>query len=230
MIEIAREFEVSTDALLWRLVNLKLLSREEVIEALGTRVLKEMERERRTKNLTGEGPYLSARYINLAIKAFLMGQVSKARFAEYVGIPFSEVPLFLRNGATTRTRTTRLLLVLLDANAIIGFHELGVWGQIVRQHEVYIPSIVLRGEAFFYRTVDGRRHPIDLLPSAGKSITELECTPDEIEDFALRYNRSFLPEIHKGEQEALALLETRGLALLYMRWGSTQGSWVYGAF
>jgi Zn-dependent peptidase ImmA (M78 family)/transcriptional regulator with XRE-family HTH domain len=95
LIEIAREFDVSTDALLWRLVNLKLLSREEVIEALGTRVLKEMERERRTKSLAGEGPYLSARYINLAIKAFLMGQVSKARFAEYVGIPFSEVPLFL---------------------------------------------------------------------------------------------------------------------------------------
>jgi hypothetical protein len=102
-----------------------------------------------------------------------------------------------------------LLLVLLDANAIIGFHELGAWGQIIKQHEVYIPSIVLRNEAFFYRTVDGRRHPIDLLPSVGKSITELECTPDEIESFASRYNHGFLPEIHKGEQEALALLEKR---------------------
>ncbi len=96
-----------------------------------------------------------------------------------------------------------MLIVLLDANAIIGFHELGAWGQIIKQHEVYIPSIVLRNEAFFYRTVDGRRHPIDLLLSVGKSITELECTPDEIEDFALRYSHSFLPEIHKGEQEAL---------------------------
>ena len=66
-----------------------------------------------------------------------------------------------------------MLIVLLDANAIIGFHELGAWGQIIKQHEVYIPSIVLRNEAFFYRTVDGRRHPIDLLLSVGKSITHL---------------------------------------------------------
>lgn len=102
-----------------------------------------------------------------------------------------------------------MLIVLLDANAIIGFHELGVWGQIIKQHEVYIPSIVLRSEAFFYQTADGRRHSIDLLPSVGKRITELECTPDEIEEFVSRYNHSFLPEIHKGEQEALALIEKR---------------------
>jgi hypothetical protein len=100
-----------------------------------------------------------------------------------------------------------LLLILLDANAIIGFHELGVWDQIVKQHEVYIPSIVLRSEVFWYEDSKGWRHEIDLVSAVGNTIKELECTPEELEGFSSRYNRSFLPEIHAGESEALAILE-----------------------
>jgi Zn-dependent peptidase ImmA (M78 family) len=97
LIEIAREFEVSTDALLWRLVNLRLLARKDVIDTLNQKVLKEMELERKMKGQAGERPYLSARYISLAIKTFLMGKISKAKLAEYVGIAFSEVPSFLKS-------------------------------------------------------------------------------------------------------------------------------------
>lgn len=100
-----------------------------------------------------------------------------------------------------------MLLILLDANAIIGFHELGVWNQIIKQHEVYIPSVVLRSEVFWYETTGGFRHSIDLVGAIGQTITELECTPDEIKDFSSKYNHPFLPEIHAGELEALALLE-----------------------
>lgn len=96
LIEVAREFEVSTDALLWRLVNLNLLARKTVVDTLSQRVLKEMELERRIRGQAGERPYLSARYITLAIKTFLMGKISKAKLAEYVGKSFSDVPSFLR--------------------------------------------------------------------------------------------------------------------------------------
>lgn len=102
-----------------------------------------------------------------------------------------------------------MLLILLDANAIIGFHELGVWNQIVKQHEVYVPSIVLRSEVFWYEDSGGCRHDIDLVSAIGKTIAEVECTLEEIEKFSLRYNHQFLPEIHEGELEALALLEKR---------------------
>jgi len=64
-------------------------------------------------------------------------------------------------------------LILLDANAIIGFHELGIWDQIIKQHEVYIPSIVLRSEVFWYETTGGFRHSIDLVGAIGETITEL---------------------------------------------------------
>jgi hypothetical protein len=44
-------------------------------------------------------PYLSSRYVMLAIKAYFMGKLSRARFAECIGKPFSEVSDFLtRNG------------------------------------------------------------------------------------------------------------------------------------
>lgn len=100
-----------------------------------------------------------------------------------------------------------MLLILLDANAIIGFHEIGVWDQIIKQQEIYIPSIVLRSEVFWYEDSGGWRHDIDLISAAGNTVIELECTPDEIEDFSSKYNHPFLPEIHAGELEALVLLE-----------------------
>ena len=100
-----------------------------------------------------------------------------------------------------------MLLVLLDANAIIALHMFGAWEQIKNKHDVHIPSIVLRSEVFWYETPDKARHAINLLSEDG--ITEVDCTPEEIENFALRYSFCFLPENHKGEQEALALLEAQ---------------------
>jgi len=42
-----------------------------------------------------EKPFLSTRYVALAIKALELGRISKLKFAEYVGIPFSRVSSFL---------------------------------------------------------------------------------------------------------------------------------------
>ncbi len=40
-------------------------------------------------------PYLSNRYISLAIKAFHLGKISKGKLAEYVGENYSAIPSFL---------------------------------------------------------------------------------------------------------------------------------------
>ncbi len=48
-----------------------------------------------------------------------------------------------------------MLLLLLDADVIIDLHRLGVWKTIAQKHEIYIPSIVLRKEAYRYENTSG---------------------------------------------------------------------------
>lgn len=96
LIGIAREFDVSIEALLWRLVNLNLIEKPAVKNELEKGNIKDIDRRSRYKYRIGEKPYLSERYISLAIKAFQMGKISKAKFAEYVEKKFSEIPSFLQ--------------------------------------------------------------------------------------------------------------------------------------
>jgi Zn-dependent peptidase ImmA (M78 family)/transcriptional regulator with XRE-family HTH domain len=95
LVQIARDFRVSIEALLWRLVNLKFVTRATVSKCLEEDKAKEIDRLLRADDREGEKPYLSTRYIALAIKAFEIGRISKLKFAEYVGIPFSRVSSFL---------------------------------------------------------------------------------------------------------------------------------------
>ncbi len=94
LVEIAREFKVSVEALLWRLVNLKLLKRKDVIDSKDK--IKDIDKKMRIGDWADDKPYLSSRYITLAIKALQLGKVSKAKFAEYIDKPFSEVSSFLQ--------------------------------------------------------------------------------------------------------------------------------------
>jgi Zn-dependent peptidase ImmA (M78 family)/transcriptional regulator with XRE-family HTH domain len=96
LIEIAREFKVSIEALLWRLVNLNLLRRKDVEKCIEEGEIKDIDKKMRITDWVDEGPYLSSRYIALAIKALQMGRISKAKFAEYINKPFSEVTSFLK--------------------------------------------------------------------------------------------------------------------------------------
>lgn len=95
LVQIARDFKVSIDALLWRLVNLGLLDRRDVSKCLEEGRVKEIDRTMRSEDWEEGKPYLSARYISLAIKALEMGKISKLKFAEYIDIKFSEVSKFL---------------------------------------------------------------------------------------------------------------------------------------
>jgi XRE family transcriptional regulator, fatty acid utilization regulator len=96
LVEIAREFKVSTDALLWRLTNLMLLKRKDVEKCLADREIKDIERQARNEDKEWyKTPHLSARYVTLAIRAYFMGKISRARFAEYIDCSFSKVADFL---------------------------------------------------------------------------------------------------------------------------------------
>lgn len=96
VVNMARDFGVSTEALLWRLVNLGLLKKEEVQESLQQRGIRHTDRKQRVSNRDAERPYLSKRYIALAIKAYEMGRISRSKFAEYIDKPFSQVGSFMR--------------------------------------------------------------------------------------------------------------------------------------
>jgi len=85
LVEIARDFNVSIEALLWRLVNLGLLKKENIQD----------KKHRHTGWAKTEKPHLSNRYISLAIKAFHLGKISKGKLAEYVGENYSAISSFL---------------------------------------------------------------------------------------------------------------------------------------
>lgn len=96
LVEIAGEFKVSIEALLWRLVNLRFLKKKDVTDCIEEDKIKDIDRKMRVTDWADEKPYLSSRYIALAIKALQMGKISKAKFAEYINKPFSEVSSFLK--------------------------------------------------------------------------------------------------------------------------------------
>ena len=103
--------------------------------------------------------------------------------------------------------TTQLpLLLILDANVIIAAHEFGVWDRIVETHEVFIPSVVIDEEVYFYKKPDGTYIPIDLKTEKGKSIHEVSCTVDELISFSEELDSVTDQEIHAGEKEALVIL------------------------
>jgi len=96
LVEIARDFSVSIDALLWRLVSLNLIKKEKVQKELQSGLIKDIDRkQRKTDWAENEKPYLSDHYISLAIKAFHLGQISKGKLSEYVGESYSEISSFL---------------------------------------------------------------------------------------------------------------------------------------
>ena len=76
LVEIAREFKVSTEALLWRLTNLGLLRQKDVEKCLAEGEIRTIDRQARSEDGAWEqAPHLSARYVMLAIKAYFMGKV-----------------------------------------------------------------------------------------------------------------------------------------------------------
>jgi hypothetical protein len=99
------------------------------------------------------------------------------------------------------------LLIILDANVIIDAHRENYWNALVNGHRIHLPTIVVKDEAQYFDTGNGKRS-INLAPLMSQGlITEITATPEE--DFYLQtlVKPSFLPSFDPGEREALALLK-----------------------
>lgn len=90
VISIAKEFEVSTVALMWRLVTLSLLSRNTVEKVLALHEFVEIDRvERINHNKTA--PDFSEKYVSLAFQAHAKDLISKGKLAEFLNITIGDV-------------------------------------------------------------------------------------------------------------------------------------------
>lgn len=85
IIGVAREFLVSTEALMWRLVNLRFIKQKDASAWLSKSEIKILDRQARSKDKK-EPPHISGRYINLAFKAYQQGLISKGKLAEYLNV------------------------------------------------------------------------------------------------------------------------------------------------
>jgi predicted nucleic acid-binding protein len=103
----------------------------------------------------------------------------------------------------------RSRLVILDANVIIDAFATDLWNSLIDRYDVYVTSIVLRFEVYFYKDNEGRQIPIDLefYVASGK-VTEIAASVEELAAIADKVNPNLLDRIDDGEQEALALLLT----------------------
>ncbi len=100
--DVARQFDVSVVALLWRMQNLRLLSgdRCETQKLVDRAKLDPMMRERLGERRDRKPCRWPERYEALAVEALRRGEVSTGRFAEYLGITRQEAMRYVEREVT----------------------------------------------------------------------------------------------------------------------------------
>jgi Zn-dependent peptidase ImmA (M78 family)/transcriptional regulator with XRE-family HTH domain len=94
LVLLACEFDVSTEALLWRLASLKRFNADEVRELLKNERFREIDkRERRGK--WGEKLAFSYRFVHLGFRAMVNGHVSRAKLAQFLNVPLPKLSEYL---------------------------------------------------------------------------------------------------------------------------------------
>ena len=96
IIELAKDFGVSSEAILWRLVNLDILKKSQVQKMLDNPDFRDVDRTRR-RSLYSEGKAsrFPSRFISLACRCLLEGKISRGTFAEYLEIDRAEIDEYL---------------------------------------------------------------------------------------------------------------------------------------
>jgi Zn-dependent peptidase ImmA (M78 family)/transcriptional regulator with XRE-family HTH domain len=96
IIEVAKEFGVSSEAVLWRLVNLGKLKKGQVEKILVNPEFRDLDHDLR-RGLYGEHQpnKFPQRYISLACRCLMDGKISRGLFAEYMEIDRSEIDDYL---------------------------------------------------------------------------------------------------------------------------------------
>lgn len=83
LVEVAREFDVSTEALMYRLINLGYAKREDIEPLLDSSEFRALDRSFRVGEWA-KPPSLPERFVRLAFFAYKMGNLSRPRLAEYL--------------------------------------------------------------------------------------------------------------------------------------------------
>jgi Zn-dependent peptidase ImmA (M78 family)/DNA-binding XRE family transcriptional regulator len=86
----AKDFGVSTSALLWRIVNLGWIKRADAERLLRSESLKEKDRKLRS-TISWTSHHLSHRFVTMVFRAISDGQLSRARAAEYLMVNIAEL-------------------------------------------------------------------------------------------------------------------------------------------
>lgn len=94
LISLARDFDTSTSALVWRLVNCKRLSTNEANRILQDDNFKAADRSTMAGKWSEPAP-LSERFVRLAFRAFKKERVSRSRLAQLLGTSLFDLDSFL---------------------------------------------------------------------------------------------------------------------------------------
>jgi Zn-dependent peptidase ImmA (M78 family)/DNA-binding XRE family transcriptional regulator len=98
IIQIAKEFEVSTEAILWRLVNLRIIKRSKAEDILSNPEIREIDKSLRQGLYSKTKPEMfPSRYVYLAYKALSEGRISRGVFSGYLMIDRSGIDEYLKN-------------------------------------------------------------------------------------------------------------------------------------
>jgi Zn-dependent peptidase ImmA (M78 family)/transcriptional regulator with XRE-family HTH domain len=96
IIELAKDFGVSSAAILWRLVNLNRLKKSQVQKILDDSDFRDVNRTRRQSLYSEDKPSkFPSRFISLACRCLLEGKISRGTFAEYLEIDRVEIDDYL---------------------------------------------------------------------------------------------------------------------------------------
>ena len=92
IIDLAKDFEVSTEAVLWRLVNLKKIKKTQVRVILDEPDFRDLDRTmRRGLHEKCKPEKFPQRFVSLTCRCLMEGKISRGTFAEYLEIERSEV-------------------------------------------------------------------------------------------------------------------------------------------
>lgn len=100
-------------------------------------------------------------------------------------------------------------LALLDADVVIGLHEINKWKTILSNYSIYISSVVF-DEAMHYSDPSGKRMAINLSERISKGdIKLIEGTAQEIAKVKLELKKKRLDGVHSGELESITIIFLR---------------------
>lgn len=96
IIELAKEFGVSSDAVLWRLVNLEIIKKTVAQKVLDNPKFRDLDRNMR-QGLYGleKTSKFPSRFISLACRCLMEGKISRGIFAEYLEIDRTDIDDYL---------------------------------------------------------------------------------------------------------------------------------------